>query len=151
MKAVIIGANILIVFSIVIQIILRVVFDSSIFGFNEIAKISGSWLYLIGAAYCTKERTHIKASFVHVIFKSQKAQRIIKAIATFITIVIVLMLDRWAYIYFFYGLNNPSFTPALNIQYSIPQSALFFGSILMTIYFIAEFIGDLKNIKNNEA
>jgi TRAP-type C4-dicarboxylate transport system, small permease component len=75
-RVVLVAAVGLIAVLIVAQIFLRVVLKSPLFGVEEIALIAGTWLYLIGAAYCTREHSHIEASMVHLIFKRAAASGI---------------------------------------------------------------------------
>lgn len=134
----------LIVVLIVVQIFLRVVLQCPLFGVEEIALIAGMWLYLIGAAYCTRERSHIQASMVHLIFKNPLHQAVIRCAASAVSVFLALVMTRWGYDFVAWGLEHKSITPSLGIDYLVPQSALFVGAVLMALYFILELADNVR-------
>jgi len=143
--AVLFIASILIVACIVFQIFLRAVLAHPLFGLEEIAVIAALWLYLIGAARCTRDQTHVSASIIHLVFKSRRSLETAKAIVSLVTLFLACMMTKWGYDYFLWGLTHKAVTPALRLNYIIPQSALFFGAILMCLYFLLELKAHIVN------
>ncbi|WP_461211425.1 TRAP transporter small permease [Desulfocurvus sp. DL9XJH121] len=135
----------LIVVLIVLGIFLRVVLQSPLFGVEEIALIAGMWLYLIGAAYCTRERSHIQASMVHLLLKNPLHQAMVRCLASGISVFLALVMAKWGYDFVAWGLTHRSITPSLGINYLVPQSALFAGAVLMVLYFALELADNVRS------
>lgn len=131
---------------IVAQIFLRVVLKSPLFGVEEIALIAGTWLYLIGAAYCTREHSHIEASMVHLIFKRPLHQELVRCLASAVSMTLAAVMAKWGYDFVRWGLEHKSVTPSLGLNYLVAQSALFVGALLMTLYFGLELVARVRNV-----
>ena len=95
------------------------------------------------ASYCAFERTHIKAELINIWCKDEKSLNILRTVASSITVVLSLILVSWAYPYFVWELARGGTSQALLLPNVICQSAIFFGSFLMAIYFIAELIDNI--------
>jgi TRAP-type C4-dicarboxylate transport system permease small subunit len=50
---------------------------------------------------------------------------------------------RWSYPYFVWGITEGETSQALLLPMVLSQSAVFFGAILMSIYFIAELVDNI--------
>jgi TRAP-type C4-dicarboxylate transport system permease small subunit len=56
-----------------IEVLLRYVFGSPLFGVEELVCLIAMWLYFIGASYGAYERSHIKAELVHLWFQTPRS------------------------------------------------------------------------------
>ena len=126
-----------------IEVFLRYVLGSPLFGIEELILFIGMWLYFMGASYGAYERTHIKAELINIWCKDEKSLNILRTVASSITVVLSLILVSWAYPYFVWELARGGTSQALLLPNVICQSAIFFGSFLMAIYFIAELIDNI--------
>ena len=121
-----------------VEVMLRYVFGSPLFGVEEMVCLIAMWLYFIGASYGAYDRTHIKAELVHIWFKTQRSHALINSICSFITFILCVIMIKWSYPYFIWGLKKGETSQALLLPMVLSQSAIFFGAILMSLYFLVE-------------
>ncbi len=133
-----------------IEVMLRYVFESPLFGIEELIVFIAMWLYFIGAALGAHDRTHIKADVINVWVKSPRGMAIIYTVNSLVTVFLSAVMATWCYDYFIFGINKWGATPALRLPLVIPQSAVFLGAILMTIYFFVELVDNFKNAISKE-
>ena len=139
-KGFIIIAGCVVAVLIFIEVMLRYVFGSPLFGVEELVTLIAMWLYFLGASYGAYERSHIKAELVHLWFKTPRSLALIKSVASLITVVLSLIMVSWSYPYFVWGIKEGETSQALLLPMVLSQSAVFFGAILMSIYFVAELV-----------
>ncbi len=142
-KGFIIIAGCIVTVLIFIEVMLRYVFGSPLFGVEEMVTLIAMWLYFLGASYGAYERSHIKAELVHLWFKEAKSLARVNAFSSFITVVLSLIMVSWSYPYFVWGIEKGETSQALLLPMVLSQSAIFFGAILMSIYFIAELVDNI--------
>jgi len=133
-----------------IEVMLRYVFESPLFGIEELITVIAMWLYFIGASLGAYDRTHIKADVIHVWVKSPRGMAIIHTVNSLVTVFLSAVMATWCYDYFIFGIKRWGATPALRLPLVIPQSAVFVGAILMTIYFFVELVDNFKNAISKE-
>lgn len=121
-----------------VEVMLRYVFGSPLFGVEELVTMIAMWLYFLGASYGAYERSHIKAELVHLWFKTPRSLAMVNSVASLITVILSLTMVSWSFPYFVWGIKEGETSQALLLPMVLSQSAIFFGSILMSIYFIAE-------------
>lgn len=126
-----------------VQVFLRYVLGSPLFGVEELILFIAVWLYFIGAAYGAYERSHIKAELILLGFTSTKSKAVIRSINGVITVFLAVTMVTWSYPYFIWGLTRGATSQALLLPMVLCQSAIFFGSIFMSIYFTAELLDNL--------
>lgn len=126
-----------------VEVFLRYVLGSPLFGVEEFILFTAIWLYFMGAAYGAYERTHIKAELIHLWFTSPRSQAVIRSFTGVITVFLALTMLKWSYPYFIWGLTRGATSQALLLPMVLCQSAIFFGTILMCIYFTTELIDNL--------
>jgi len=123
-----------------IEVVLRYVLGSPLFGVEELICLIAMWLYFIGASYGAYERSHIKAELMHIWFKKPRSYALIRAIGSLITFVLSIIMISWTYPYFIWGITKGETSQALLIPMVLSQSAIFVGAILMSLYFLTELI-----------
>jgi TRAP-type C4-dicarboxylate transport system permease small subunit len=143
-KAFMIVAGSLVTVLVFVEVMLRYVFGSPLFGVEELVCLIAMWLYFIGASYGAYERSHIKAELVHLWFKTPRSHAFVSAISSLITLFLCLIMITWSYPYFIWGLSKGETSQALLLPMVLSQSAVFFGSILMSLYFLAELVDHIR-------
>ena len=123
-----------------IEVVLRYVLGSPLFGVEELICLIAMWLYFVGASYGAYERSHIKAELTHIWFKKPRSYALVKAISSLITFILSIIMISWTYPYFIWGLTKGETSQALLIPMVLSQSAIFVGAILMSLYFLTELI-----------
>ncbi|MBW1690800.1 MAG: TRAP transporter small permease [Deltaproteobacteria bacterium] len=127
-----------------VEVLLRYVFGSPLFGVEEMVCLIAMWLYFIGASYGAYERSHIKAELVHLWFKTSRSHAFISTISSSITFFLCVLMIKWSYPYFIWGLKKGETSQALLLPMVLSQSAIFFGSILMSLYFLVELVDHIR-------
>jgi len=133
-------AGCLVTVLVLIEVFLRYVLGSPLFGVEELICLIAMWLYFIGASYGTYERSHIKAELMYVWFKRPRSYALIKAISSLITFVLSIIMISWTYTYFIWGITKGETSQALLLPMVLSQSVIFFSAILMSFYFLVELI-----------
>jgi TRAP-type C4-dicarboxylate transport system permease small subunit len=123
-----------------LQVIARYVFEISISGLDEITGHTAVWLYLMGAAYGSFERSQIKAEMVHLIIKNQRALTAVRAFAMAIAAVVAGYMTVWSYGYVRWSIIKHEVTPTLQLPTVIFQISILFGAVLMVFYFVREML-----------
>jgi len=132
-----------------VEVMLRYVFHKPIMGIEEILPLGAFWLYFIGAAYGSYKRSHIKAEVVEMMVKNPRRVAITRVVASVITFGVSLYLCKWGFDFFIYGLTQGQFSATLFIPMVYSQSAVFFGLILMTFYFLIELIDRVRAVSKS--
>lgn len=130
------------------SVILRYIFKSNFYGSDEIILMFAFWLYFTGAVYGSYENSHIKADLMNVYVKNIRIKDFINLLAQMIMIVVNVILITWALDYFMWGLEKMPLSTGLKIPLVIPQSAVFFGLLLMGFYHIVHFIRNIYRYIN---
>lgn len=123
------------------QVWMRYVFHLSLLWVEEVAVVPAFWLYMVGAAYASYERSHIKVDIMDIAVKSPRRRLIIRLIVSLITLGFAMLFIQWGYEFFTWDLehNVQSYTLRFPIVYA--RCSIFFGAgILGGIYFWIETI-----------
>jgi TRAP-type C4-dicarboxylate transport system permease small subunit len=138
MRTIIIIITIMASCTMLLQVIARYVFEVAISGLDEITGHTAVWLYLMGAAYGSFDRSQIKAEMIHLVIKNQRILNIVRAISTLIGAVVAGYMATWSYGYVRWSILKHEVTPTLQTPTVIFQIAILIGAILMVYYFIRE-------------
>jgi len=119
-----------------IQVLLRYIFLSPLFGLEEIALLIISWFYFFGAAYSVRNESYIQANIISLIVKSHRIRKRFNIASLVFSLTATLLL-------FFYGLKyaiwsnvNNVVTPHFLINVNYGFCALVVGSLLMSLHFV---------------
>lgn len=123
------------------QVWLRYVLHLSMLWVEEVAIVPAFWMYMMGAAYATFERSHIKVDIVEITVKGSRRRLIIKFIASLITLGLAMLFIQWGYDFFTWDLEHNPQTYTLRFPIIYARSSFFFGAgILGGFYFWIETI-----------
>ncbi len=140
------GFFIVVMVSIVIMnVILRYVFNKGLFWAEEVATISFVWAVFVGASATYKNRMDVGIDFL-VTRTSTKVQNFLRLIIDILLLVINGYIFYLAIVFTKIGFIRP--TAVLGISSAYVNSALIFGFGLITMHTIRFIIKDLKNVKN---
>jgi TRAP-type C4-dicarboxylate transport system permease small subunit len=124
-----------------VQVVLRYVLHAPLMGIEELLLFPTIWLYMIGGASASWERTHISCGILTLYIKRPTSMAIFNIVKGIISVVVSAWLLYWAFWYFRYSLRVMKESATLYIPLVFGESALFFGLLLMTIYTAVE-LGD---------
>ncbi len=134
------------------EVIMRYVFHAPLVGIEELAAYVAFWMYFIGASYGSYERSHIKAELTHLIFGNTINYARCRAFTSFISFAAALYIIPWAWDYTVWGFvrNEQSRSTLLGSTYPVVyfQISIFIGLMLMSFYFLVEFIQWFRIIRS---
>ncbi len=145
-KVIMIVSSAFILISLVTTVLLRYIFQTDLFGLEEITVIAALWMYFIGASYGTHQETHITADLVNVYVQNQTTKKIIRLFNTVVCFVICIVFSIWAFTFVTWTIESGATSTAWNYPLYIPQSALLIGFILMAFYLFIFVIKDIRNL-----
>ena len=140
MKTILILVSVTVICTMFAQVVSRYVFQSPIWGLDEITGHTAVWLYLIGSAHGSYERSHIKAEFIHMFIKNQCVLFIIKALAAALATVVSCYMIVWSAGYVHWSITKHEITPTLQLPTVIFQIPILISAILMALYFFVEML-----------
>ncbi|TRZ96342.1 MAG: TRAP transporter small permease subunit [Dehalococcoidia bacterium] len=122
------------------EVVLRYVFQSPIFGIEELCILLAMWLYFIGLGYATYDRNHITVDILPVLTKNQRDLRICDLLALLLSLVatgVVVYLTS-KYCLFVYGRREITTTYHFSRLWVLVPSVI--GSVLMFLHFLVELL-----------
>jgi TRAP-type C4-dicarboxylate transport system permease small subunit len=141
MRAILIAVSIMVTCTMFAQVVSRYVFQSPIWGLDEITGHTAVWLYLIGSAYGSYEGSHIKAEFIHMFIKNERTLFLMKALAAALATVVACYMIVWSTGYVHWSVTKHELTPTLRIPTVIFQIPILISALLMALYFFVEMVG----------
>lgn len=144
MKAAVTLLGVFVSFAMVIGIASRSLLSTPVFGLEELVLMAAMWLYVLGAALASRERSHLSADFIQAFSKNQSLNNITRFIADAISLVIAVLFVTWSYSLFAWGFEKGQVTPVFGIPRYLSQGSLFFASILLMIYTLRDLINDTR-------
>lgn len=125
------------------QVILRSM-DLPLMGIEELLIFPTIWLYMLGAANASQERTHISVDVAEVFIKNKKVLIIQSIVKNIVSLIIGVILTYWLFIHFSYSLTMWKLSPLLSMPLFFVESALFVGVLLMTLYTFMDTVRSIK-------
>ena len=142
-KSIMVLSSLAILTLVIVQVTLRYVFVRPLMGVEELATMTGFWLYFMGASWGTADRTHIKADLVNAFVKDPRKLVWVKTGVALISVGLSIFMTYWGWRYVLWGVTKwqRSFTLMIPMIYS--QVSIFVCAVLMVFYFGVEFADNL--------
>ncbi|WP_312225562.1 TRAP transporter small permease [Stutzerimonas nitrititolerans] len=134
-----------------VQVISRYVFETAIFGIEEIACFVAVWLYFLGAAVGAEQRGHMSASLVELVLRGETTQRLVRLIVCTLSVVLCGWMTVWAWSLAKWSLQLGMMSTEINVPVGYAQLAMPVGLALMTLYFLSELIETIVLWKRSRA
>ena len=139
----------LLVVAMMLELLVRFFLKQSIFGLSDFIGFASVWLYAIGAALASYDRTHIKAEFVNVFARSSKVRNLCRFVSAVISTAMSVIFTKWSWDLCVYSVSVGEVTQAYPVPKVIFQSSFFVGGILMVIYFLWEAVDCFIDFRKN--
>ena len=123
-----------------VEIVSRYVFHNSFFGLEHFIGFASMWIYFIGSAYGSYERSHVKAELIRTIIHSKRAYNIIRAVSAAVSTAVSGIFVVWSYEFCMDSIAMKETTWAYHVPMVYFQASLLIGGILMAAYFLWETI-----------
>jgi len=128
------------------ETVARYVVGRGFFAIEDFVGYTAVWLYFIGAAYATHERTQVKAEIVGMVLKSPRTLNITKAVVAAISVIVAAIMTQWTYELVVFSIESNFRTPVYQVPFVYFQAALLVGSFLMAVYFLAELTDRIRDV-----
>lgn len=128
-------------FLVFVQVILRYVLQRPLMGIEDTLLFPAIWLYFLGGAIASQERSQIRAQVIEVFIRGQKSTYWIRIIMTAIGFGVAAWLTYWSYKYLIFCISSGGYSTSLYWPLVYAQSAILIGFLLMTIYSLVELVG----------
>jgi TRAP-type C4-dicarboxylate transport system permease small subunit len=129
------------------QVVSRYVFNTAIFGIEELASCIAVWMYFIGCSVGAEQKEHISASLADMFINTPKGKKIHEITICIINIIIAGWMTVWAWQLTSWTLKFNMTSTELNIGIGYIQLAMPIGLGLMTFYFLADLIQKIIDSK----
>ncbi|TDX22850.1 TRAP-type C4-dicarboxylate transport system permease small subunit [Modicisalibacter xianhensis] len=146
MKVAVVVMGLFVSFALVFGIVSRSFLGVQVFGLEELVLTAAMWLYMLGAAMASRERSHLSADFIEAFSKNETLKEVIHLIATTLSLVMAVFFVTWSYSLFAWGLEKGQVTPVFSIPQYVSQSSLFVASVLLLLYMLRDFIHDVGKL-----
>lgn len=113
-------------------------------GFEELLVIVAFWMYMIGSAYGSYEKSQITADILAINMKEGLPKSIITVIRSLATLVLGLVFLSWAWRMFNWSLFTGAATPVYRIPVTVGQSSILVGLALSSFYHAVYFYDEVK-------
>ncbi len=143
-NAIMITSTIILVTLVLTQVALRYIFKMPLMGVEELATMTGFWMYMMGSASGARERNHIRADLIHSVMKNERAYRMIQTVVTLITFILACVMTNWCWNYITWSIKSWERSPALMIPMVYSQMSLLVSAALMAFYFFIELLDNIR-------
>lgn len=133
------------------EAVARYVIGKGFFAIEDFIGYTAVWLYFVGAAVATHERTQVKAEIVSMIFKSPRTLNITKIVVAAISVVVAAIMTQWAYGLVTFSIESDFRTPVYQVPFVYFQVAILVGAFLMAVYFLMELIDNIRDALRSSA
>ena len=116
----------------------------SFVGFEELATLAAFWLYMVGTAYGSREKSQITADILEVMLPQSRGKDVMMLLKWVITFVLSCVFTYWAFTLLMWTLQTGAKTTVYKIPNTLIQSSILVGTGLSTFYNLLYLIREVK-------
>lgn len=136
---------------VIIEVILRTVFDSTLYISEEYTAYSLVAISFFSLAYSLKDKGHIRVNFLFKLIKKDNGRLLIDIFAFTAGFIIFSVITVVTFNFFLDSIMTGSQSLQITRTYlAIPQSAIPLGSLLITLQFAAEVCKSIVKLRKGE-
>lgn len=150
-KVIVTVLGIFIPFAMVGGIISRALLGVQVFGLEELVLMAAMWLYMLGAALASREKSHLSADFIQAFSRNKTLNDVMRLIASILSVMMAVVFVTWSYSLFYWGVDKGQTTPVFSIPQYFSQGSLLIASMLLLLYALRDLIHDLSGLFKKEA
>lgn len=135
----------------------RYVVKGDLYGYEEWVKILAFWLYFLGAAMGSYNRTHVSADLVNAYLPDGKLKLFLIFLRNLVTVGISVLFAWYGYEFFMFGFQGPlgtgiaiPKTTVWRISLWVGYLSVFMGLVFMAIYFTRDLIQSIRALFGRE-
>ncbi len=122
------------------QVLARYVFKANLMGVEELMLFPIIWLYMLGGANASYEKSHIECGILTLYIKKERSIAIFEAVKRTLCVVILAWICRWSFFFFSYSLKTWKLADITFAPLFFANVALTVGFVLMEIYAIRDIV-----------
>ncbi|MFC1931022.1 TRAP transporter small permease [Chloroflexota bacterium] len=138
-------AYIVILGVIIIEVVSRYVMRSAIFGLEEVALLTVSYAFYIGAACATRDERHITAEVLHLVHVPPRGLRFIKRLTTAWNFVAFSIFSYYIMQYVISVANSPAEYAPFHFHKVYYTAGIGVGFVLIALHALQKFIEALRS------
>lgn len=119
---------------IVIQVFMRYILKSPLFGIEEAETFPMIWVYFLGGSMASYERTHIQCGIAPVVCKNPKILYVVDIVKDILSAILSGLLTYWMFQFAAYCLKKNQTSALLDIPMILAQGMLFIALFFVTIF-----------------
>ncbi len=136
---------------VIAEIIIRTIFNSTLYISGEYSGYLMCGLTFVALGFTLKEKGHIRMTFLHNILKDTRHKLIIDMVCYVIGFAFSIGVTYFMGMFFWDSVINGSRSMQISETYlAIPQFFMPFGSLILALQFIAEFLKSSMALKTGE-
>lgn len=116
----------------------------SFVGFEELATLAAFWLYMVGTAYGSREKSQITADILEVLLPESKGKEVMMLLKWILTFILSCVFAYWAFTLVMWTLQTGAKTTVYKIPNTLIQSSILVGTGLSAIYNLMYLIREIK-------
>ena len=128
------------------QVIARYVLKANLMGVEELMLFPIIWLYMLGGADASYEKSHIECGILTLYIKKERSICIFETVKRTLCVVILAWLCYWGFFFFSYSLKTWKLADITYAPLFYANIALTVGFVLMEIYAIRDVIAAYRNL-----
>ena len=113
-------------------------------GFEELATLAAFWLYMVGTAHGSREKSQITADILEVLLPENRGKDIMMLIKWILAFVLSCIFAYWAFTLLMWTLQTGAKTTVYKIPNTLIQSSILVGTGLSAFYNLLYLIREIK-------
>jgi TRAP-type C4-dicarboxylate transport system permease small subunit len=138
----------MITITVVLQVLLRYVFEAPLFGLEEFSRLIAVWVYFLGAIFGTKLDSHVQGDVAERFFKSDRSKAMVKTLTWALSLIVCVLFLYHATKYCVWLYDTGERTTGLWWPRITSVGSMFFGALFMTLYSIGNLYQHLQRSLN---
>lgn len=131
----------------------RYIVKGDLYGYEEWVKIFAFWLYFLGAALGSYNRTHVSADLVNAYLPEGIVKNLFALLKNLITVGVAILFTWYGYEFFMFGYQGPlgtgiaiPKTTVWRIPFWVGYLSVFLGLIFMSTYFARDLVLNIRQL-----
>jgi TRAP-type C4-dicarboxylate transport system permease small subunit len=134
----------LLALTVVLQVFLRYVLKSPLFGIEEFSRLIGVWVYFLGAIFGTRFDSHVQGDVARRFFKTARSRAALSTATWIFSLVLCVLFLYHSSAYSIWLYETGEKTTGLWWPRITSVGSMFFGATFMTLYSIANVLKNLE-------
>lgn len=142
--------SVLITSLIVTAAIMRYILNMNFGGSEELVLFAAFWFYFIASSLAYRDDAHINADMSSLLFKSEKAKKLVAVVKYSVSMVIAVIALIWAVQFESWSIDLWPTTPIYNLPLAISRLSIAVSFVLMNVYILFYLIRSIASLKGGK-